>query len=219
MLLTFVDIETTGFNTYKDVILEVGYLRVNVIPKPQSTKVDMNIVGSGNLYFFKDGWDSEANADAFEKHRLSNEFMSQFNDQEVFDRNISALYTLMYNSYFVGKNSDKFDLPMITNFINKHTVFLEPIVLAGSTIDVEKVLLESYREYYKKKTGQETRRRGTLEDYMDMIGYTESDIMGIYKTLNVMEGRGHAHAGLYDALMTYLAFKYTVEKLHMTFQL
>lgn len=219
MLLTFMDIETTGFNTYKDVILEAGYIRVNVVPKPQSTKVSMDIVSSGNLYFFMDGWNSEANEGAYEKHKLSNAFMSQFKDQETFDRNISALYTLMYNSYFVGKNSDKFDIPMIISFINRYTVHLEPIELAGATIDVEKVLLQPYREYYTKKTGQETKKRGTLEDYMEMIGYTEDDIMEIYKTLNVMEGRDHAHSGLYDSLMTYLAFKYAVEKLHMTFQL
>ena len=198
MLFTIVDAETTSKWVNKAEILELGYMQVNE---------KLEIIRYGNLYFYKSEFDIENEAQAV--HKLQRSFLEKY--ESSFTENIIKLYTLTQKSILVGKNSDRYDIPLIINFLKRHAPELDTIEVVKS-IDIQEKFKKRFREYYKAQhNGETTRKFGTLTELMDVIGYTQERVLEEFKNdLGGCEGREQAHSALYDVYMTYLLMKFAV---------
>lgn len=197
MLFTILDIETTGFNRQSDDILEVGYIKTN-------EKCD--ILGSGSLFFYKPEFKVETSAQSV--HRLTRDFLEPY--EKDFNVNMAALYTMMYNGLIIGKNNASFDMPFIQSFIRKHAGYLDPCEIMGY-VDLQDYYTNQYRKYYYDRTGMTTRKKGSLEELVHMIGFTDEQIKCEFKEKFPDCPRVGTHSALYDVYMTYILLKEAVE--------
>lgn len=216
MLLTVYDIETSGFirgDEYPDVY-QLGFIRVDD---------KFRVQGYGSLYFYDTETFLPYNQEAYEVHHISLDFLKTQSDD--FLKNMSTAYAILNNSVVVGKNNIMFDNRVITNFINKYRQKknVEPFSL-GKSIDVQNYMGIYYREWCAKKGIQvSNRKKGTLEDYMELMEMSEADIIKFGKNNGIdlescQENRNSPHDALYDALMTYICVVYVmlVKKVPMT---
>lgn len=142
MIATVIDIETTGWLKFDDStghsvlsdeseILEVGFINFDT----NSIKV----LTSGTLYFYKPYFNIES--DAQRVHGLTREFLQQYEGD--FNKNLIALNSLLQSTCIIGKNSDKFDIPFIKAFIEKH---------APDSFDIENLTIQlGMKAYYSGK--------------------------------------------------------------------
>lgn len=198
MIFTILDIETTGLKKHSDDILEVGYIQTNE---------NCQLLRSGVFYFYKDEFNIES--DAQRVHGLTREFLSGYKNE--FDASLTKLYTLFRRGIIVGKNSTKFDIPFIQIFLKRYESGLSDVNCRDS-IDLQTVFTPVYRKWYEKMTGNNPGRKlGTLEELMEVIGYTDEQVRSMFKE-QVADDRSVAHNALYDTFMTYLLFKEAVHK-------
>ena len=195
MLYTLIDIETTGFNRVSDEMLEFGYMQID-------SKYD--IVRHGTLYFYKDGW--ELNPEAQRVNGITREMLIPHKDE--FEGNIVRLYSLMSGGIVIGKNSDSFDIPFITSFLQKYASELRPMCVKA-TLDLQDVYTKKFQSYYKEKYGVSTRKKGKLEELVVMIGLNDAVIRREF-TKRFPDERAGAHSALYDVFMSYLLLKYAI---------
>lgn len=197
MLYTFIDIETNSLSAENADILEFGYIQ---------TDTKLNIIRSGNLYFYKEGW----GVGATDIHGLTKEFMLEHVDE--FYENLVKLYTIMHDSIIFGKNSDRFDLRVIHNFMRRQSAELgSPSIMAS--IDIQTILKPYFNEWEAKKTGiRNNRRYGKLTEYMEMFNVSDTEVSKGYETQLETGDRSRYHSGLYDAYLTYLATKCAINK-------
>ena len=200
MIITILDIETTGLDKCIHDILEVAYMRID--------SKTLEILSHGTLYFYKPEFRIENQAQAV--HGLTREYLTQFENE--FDDNIVSLYTLIQQSVVIGKNSDNFDLPFISMWLNRKASILAPVCIVG-TLDIQEFLAPHYRKWVASCTGvmPSTRKKGTLEEYMDMFGYTQESLKMDFIKLYGSE-RAHAHGALFDVYMTYICVKEAVKQ-------
>ena len=199
MIYTILDIETTGLSRNHDQILEVGYMQVNRV---------CSILRHGAFYFYKPEWIIENQAQSV--HQLYRSFLSEkCPDDNTFMENLATLYTLCEQGVLIGKNSGKFDIPFIESFLNRHAIGLPDFKLRGA-LDLQNAYAPRYKEYYARKNGVATRKQGTLEELIEMIGYTQGDIKDGYEDMCGADDRARAHGALYDAYMTYQLLKYAI---------
>lgn len=226
MIGLFVDIETTGWLKFKvnekgdsvlddeSEILEVGYMTVNMDTK--------KILKHGSLYFYKDYFNVESQAQQI--HGLTRDFLVQYRDD--FDKNLIILNSLIQSTCLVGKNSDKFDIPFIKAFIEKHggsKLNIPELVWSvhmkgyrGGTVsyndtlyalDMQTIYKERFHELYEKKYGMPclSSKKGKLGEYIDVLpgGQQATDI--VYNSLT-KDRVGGAHTALYDVVMTYIVW-------------
>lgn len=191
MIYTVCDIETEGLNRYSDEILSFGFIRCDS---------NFDILASGSLYFYKDGFHPERYP-AFNTHHLTTDFMKEHKDE--FNDNMKRMYSLLYMGAIVGKNSTNFDMPFIQEFIQRHCPML-PRLEYFSTFDVQ----TEFCKVYQQRTGNS--KKGTLTEYVDCLGITENDLRKVYDSLPVKDGANmHMHGALFDTVATYLVFKET----------
>ena len=242
MLYTIVDIETTGLLRFDDNsvlipdLLEFSYLQVD--------KDTLDIGKAGTLYFYKDWFDIESEAQQY--HGITREFLMKYADQ--FDDNLTALKAIMTNAIIVGKNSEKFDIPFIRRWIQKMSKQQTDYDIGAITtavgvkaydgksivyheseiqsIDVQELYAPIYRvktllhslgklnemydgsmtaskfEMYHEQSDK--RKRGKLEEYIQMMPNGQQYVDDIYKDLPKDRVTG-AHGALYDCVMTYVA--------------
>lgn len=198
MVYHILDIETTGFNRGSDNILEVGYLRCDS---------DLNIIGHGVLYFYKDEYNVESTQHI---HGLSREFLSQFASD--FTPNLCALYTLIKGANVVGKNSNSFDIPFIMRFLQRNLKGVE-LAEVNNSIDIQPLMYPYFKDYMYRTTGEVIgpRRFGKLEEYIPVIGMTMEQVKESYAEQFGVE-RASAHSALFDAYMTYLVLRWIAIK-------
>lgn len=224
MLGLVLDIETTAFLKTEEKngltiagpgsdILEVGYIMIDM---------DTNaFVKTGTLYFYKPTFNIE-NPDAQAKHKLTREFLKQYEND--FNNNLNALNAMTRKAVIIGKNSDAFDIPYIKAFINKYSGNLLNIsrlcdILTMKayyngyvyfndsyrSVDLQKIWAPRYRALYQKKYGISTNKKGKLEEYIDVL-----DAWDVVKTLyNDIPNKARvtqAHGALYDCVMTYVVW-------------
>lgn len=195
MLLHIVDIETTGLNRMTDDIVEVGYIRANH---------NLDIVGYGTLYFYKPEFNIESSAQSI--HGLKRSFLQQYEGD--FGKNLAALYTLIRGAAIVGKNSGRFDVPFIREFISKHEPALYDSAVPRISVDMQDEYALRFRAWYTSTYGKSTTRKGTLQEYMPLIGYSPERIQEEFtQAFPESSERSNAHNALYDAFMTYLLLK------------
>lgn len=200
-IYTVYDIETTGLNVNTCEILEYGYIRVN-----EKTE----IVAYGELYFWKPGWQIDRGAAGV--HGLTPEFMRQFT--EDFDKNLAALYTLTKDAYICGKNSRAFDDKVVHNFLERHLGSL-PTPDPRGIADMQEWLKPSFQEWLLKSQGIDPgRRKGTLEEYMRMMGLSYETLKKMFQEECPKARRDTEHSGLFDAYQTLMCLRYAVEKLN-----
>lgn len=225
MIGTVIDIETTGwlkFNTVDGVsqlsdeseILEVGYININMDTK--------QILTYGTLYFYKPYFNVES--DAQKVHGLTREFLKQY--EQDFEKNLIALNSLIQCTCLIGKNSDKFDIPFIKAFINKHAgvkfdipnlvfklnmnaynggkVIYEDTLYA---MDMQTIYKERYHSlfYDKYHYPLPPGKKGKLEEYIDVIPIGQQVVDHVYNGFTKDRVTG-AHGALYDAVMTYVVW-------------
>lgn len=194
MIFTVFDIETTGFDKSRDEILEFGYIQVNE---------DLEIIRYGSLYFYKESF--PLNAESEELHKLTREFLLPY--RQDFGDNLIRLYTIFNNSLAIGKHSGQFDNEFVTRFMQKHAPELG-IVSPSGGYDMEKFYTPIYRKFHRQKFNEFTRKLGTLEELMEVIGYTEDRVRSEFNELfELPAGRDNAHCALYDTFMTFLLLK------------
>ena len=223
MIGLVLDIETTGWLNISPVtgtlpdaneILEVGYIRINMDTR--------EILSCGELYFYKPYFCIES--DAQQVHGITREFISQFEDE--FQRNLVILNALIQRTCIIGKNSNKFDVPYIKEFLRKHSngylditqqVALASIKQYGNgpvlfydvfefALDIQNIFAPTYRDLYYKKNGIELsgRKKGNLQEYIDVLGAGRV-VDKIYSELP-KKRETRAHGALYDAVMTYVVW-------------
>lgn len=225
MIGTVIDIETTGWLRFQQVngwstlhdeseILEVGFINVNMDTK--------KILTHGTLYFYKPYFFVESEAQKV--HGLTREFLQQF--EQDFMMNLIALNSLIQCTCLIGKNSDKFDIPFIKAFIEKHAgdKFNIPDVVTrlnmkgynGGRIgyddslyplDMQTIFKDRYHELFYQKYGVTcaSQKRGKLEEYIDVINGGREATEIVYDSLTKDRVTG-AHGALYDAVMTYVVW-------------
>lgn len=225
MIGTVMDIETTGWlkfgmvngwSTLSDEseIIEVGYLNINMDTK--------KILTHGTLYFYKPYFDIESPAQ--QVHGLTREFLAPHENE--FTSNLIALSSMIQCTCLIGKNSDKFDIPFIKAFIEKHAgdKFNIPDVVTRLNmkgynggkvgyddslypLDMQTIFKDRYHDLYydKYKVPVASSKRGKLEEYIDVIpgGKEATDL--VYESLSKERVTG-AHGALYDAVMTYVVW-------------
>ena len=221
MIKTVMDIETTGFyklNEDKTTLLdsseivEVGYIQID--------DTNFDIVNYGTLYFYKPYFNLENEAAAV--HGLTREFLEPY--EKDFDRNLIALCSLMENCVMIGKNNRNFDLPYIQSFIKKHAKFDTniPALVAGlnmkdyndhkfyygssvTVIDTQELYMPIWRSIQFAKTGETTRKWGTLGQYIESIDGGQQLTQEFYDSLEKARVTG-AHGALYDCCMTLVIY-------------
>ena len=195
MIVTVVDIETTGFDTYADDILEVAYM--------QTDTRTMDVIRHGVLYFYKPEFRVESRAQ--QVHGLTREFLKRYESE--FDDNLVSLYTLLERGCIIGKNSNKFDVPFLVSWLQRMAPVLNRVKLFGMC-DMQEIIAPHFREYVAKNTGvmPSARRTGKLEEYLSMFGYSKE---GLVKSFTELYGdeRAHAHSALFDVYMTYICMR------------
>lgn len=224
MIGVVIDIETS--NWYKEnpitgtledssEILEVGYIRV-----------DMNngkIIDCGELYFYKPYFQVESSAQ--EVHGIQRSFLEQYEGD--FRKNLIILNSIIQRTCLIGKNSSKFDIPYITEFLRKHSgkqlditrqvMYSNIKTYAGEymsynaleySIDLQEVFAETFRNLYFQKYGVElsNRKKGKLEEYIDVLNM-QAAVDTVYAQLPKKRVT-RAHGALYDAAMTYIVWLY-----------
>jgi len=200
MLYTILDLETTGFSKEMDHLLEFGYMQIDK---------QLNIIRTGSLYFYREDWN--VNTPAQSVHGLTRDYLEKHIDE--FDDNLIRMYALVQNSVVIGKNSDKFDIPFINVHFRKYANPVGPITLMG-TLDLEEFYTPKFRSYYREKYGQDTKKRGTLSELMELIGYSDSEIRKRFSS-EIVSDRDRAHSALYDVFMTYLLVDYATKNYGM----
>lgn len=190
MIYTILDIETTGLDKYGgDEILSAGYMRINS---------QFEIKASGTLYFYKPEF-NVGKYPACTVHKLTRSFLSQY-EGDFYD-NIKKLYSLCYMSTIIGKNSTKFDMPFVKEFIHRHCNTLPPLEYFR-TFDIQ----DHFKPIYQERTG--SRKTGTLTEYCECLGIGKEKLDSIYNSLPNKDGSSmHMHGALYDVVATYAVFK------------
>jgi DNA polymerase elongation subunit (family B) len=228
MIGTVVDIETTGFLKFdtdehgfsrlsdNSEILEVGFITIDM-----STA---RILNHGELYFYKPYFNIESDAQRI--HGLTRDFLKQY--EQDFEKNLIALNSLIQSTCIIGKNSDKFDMPFIKAFIDKHAgpKFNIPEVVStlnmkaysngyveypdrSYAMDLQVLFKNKYHELYYDKyhVSLASNKRGTLTDYIDVIPDAQEATDAIYAGFSKTRVTG-AHGALYDATMTLVVWMY-----------
>lgn len=188
MIYNVLDIETTGFNKSIDNILEVGYIRVN-------NKCE--ILGHDTLFFYKPEYQIESPAQ--EIHHLKRNFLEQY--EKEFYKNLAVLYTLMSNGLIVGKNSDRFDIPFIQEFLRRNMGYIMPPTIAGS-IDIQEEYKEIFQDWYFRKYKISTNKKGKLEELIIMNGHKTITLKEEFEKLFPECPRSSIHSALFDSYMT-----------------
>lgn len=191
-----IDIETTGFHKYDDDILSFGFIRFSP---------DWQIASSGTLYFYRDHFNVESNAQQI--HGLTREFLLQHKHEFIL--NLSTMYTLMHSSIIVGKNSNEFDIPRIIAFLQKYAPDLAELNIR-QTIDIQHKYMPLFRDMYLKRFGTTTKKKGTLGELVEMENVQDS-AKSLYKELTG-DSDARLHDALYDGCCTYLLLKQLVTK-------
>lgn len=193
MVLTFFDIETTGFNFRDDDILQVGFVRANEEGK---------IINAGNLYYYQPEFNVEK-PDAQRVHGLTREKLLPY--EEDYKKNLAGLYTLLQKGYIVGKNSDAFDIPFCKGWLTKVCPGYFTSLTIFRTCDVQTVMKSHYQLYVEQQTGQRCTAKGTLEDYVRMLNLGDfvKKMYDIAQGFAKDEARAGFHDALYDAVATY----------------
>lgn len=200
MLYTIVDIESNGLNRDTAEILEFGYIQIDK---------QCNIVRSGTLFFWKEGW----GVGRGDIHHLSSKFLEQYADE--FDENLVKMFTIMYNGIILGKNSDNFDIPCILSFLSRHAPVLANRKIYG-VLDMQTYMAPKFQEWQREVKHIANNKKGTLEEYIEMMGKTQDEVLREFEELFPDCPRKGAHSALYDVYMTYLTVKYAVEKYGMS---
>lgn len=227
MIGLITDIETTGYKKITNgrlddgsEILEVGFIRVDMDTA--------EIINSGTLYFYKDYFRVESEAQKV--HGLKRSFLEQYADK--FDNNLIILNSLIQQTCIIGKNSDGFDIPFIKEFILKHADDALDIAHAvykakikswednktqvfyssdAYALDLQSYFKQEFHKLYHEKYGTYLNQRkiGTLEEWVDVLG-CKPEVDALYASLPKERETG-AHGALYDVCMTYYVWKYCKE--------
>lgn len=196
MIALVIDIETTGFNKELDDILELGCITIDV--------ETLKILNSGQLFFYNSSF-LLGNEDANNIHRLTEEFLQQF--EPFLLGNSSEMMARLFNSYIVGKNCKSFDYPFLVRWLRRILGKGIKDLHINGCIDIQNYMGKYYRNY-KASIGEEvsSRRTGKLEEYLPVIGVTMGDIKSEYVKLNRNKERpadDDMHSALFDCYVTY----------------
>lgn len=201
MVLTFLDIETTGFDFRTDDILQVGFVRADEKGK---------IINAGNLYYYQPHFNVESSA--FEVHGITRQHLEPY--EADFIKNVSGLYTMLQRGYIIGKNSNRFDIPFCVGWINKTCPGYLPNINVFRTCDVQDVMAPVFRSEWEKQFGESTRKHGTLEQYVKILNI-ESFVKQMYEVAQKFAkepARAGYHDALYDAVATYCVWLICLQK-------
>lgn len=194
IIYTSTDIETTGYKygaySNSDQILECACIRYND---------NFDILNTADLFFYKPEFCVESSAQRI--HHLQREFLEKFEDD--FDKNLATMYSMLYNTILVGKNSKRFDIPFIHDFIYQHAPDLMEFEIYGS-LDIQIALKDVFTEWAKSNCAADD-RGSSLEKYMVMFGITKEEVDAEYSRLGFDKLLpGALHTASYDALVTYM---------------
>ncbi len=191
-MFTVIDTETGGLDVNTADVWQFAWLTFDSHDQP---------VDRGSLYFFREGMPMDPGASRV--NGLTYEYLSQYK-QQFFD-NLIRMFTVMNNNILVGYNSDRYDIPLIRNFImrNGGPQFIHRAIDSRDAMQFAMPL-------YNK--GTNSNRWKKLTDVSAMFGFTEEYIKE--KAAEWFPGittRG-AHDAVYDVTATALITYYCKER-------
>ncbi len=201
MILTFLDIETSGYDFRVNDILQVSFVRADE---------NGNVHNAGNLYFYQPDFNVET--DAYHVHGLTRENLMKY--EADYTKNCAALHAIMQKGYIVGKNSDRFDIPFISGWLMRKFPGMLPPVKLFRQADIQTAMVPFFRDWWYNKNGFETKKSGTLGEYVAMLNL-EQEVDRVY---DIAQGycpepaRKGFHDALYDAVATYCVWRVMREK-------
>lgn len=210
MLLTVFDIETNGLvenKVYPDVY-QLGFIRVDT---------NFKVHGSGSLYFYDSATFGKYNVEAAAVHKISEEFLKS--QESMFNQNIATAYAILNDSLIVGKNNLSFDNNVMREFIFRYLPAKAQPFRLGKSIDVQSYMSIFYREWCSNNgISSSTRKKGTLEDYMKVMGINEEVVRIFAKNNGITLNVERPHDALYDAVLTYMCLVYimSIRKMPVT---
>ncbi len=106
-MFTVFDIETTGLDSGTCDIVQFAYILFDSNNVPARAE---------SLYFYYDGmhWDQDV---ADKTHQFSLDFLKQYKDK--FRENCIKMFTVLSEAIVIGHNSNKFDVPFVTNWLRR----------------------------------------------------------------------------------------------------
>lgn len=120
--IVFFDIESTGLNVLKDRILQIGLIKYSKnVPEPQELFM---LINPG----------VPISEEAFAVHGISNEMVK---NKPTFAQVGNQIYDFIGHSDLAGYNSDRFDIPMLMEELNR--IGLELDISKRRLIDVQKI--------------------------------------------------------------------------------
>lgn len=192
MVLRFLDIETTGFNFQSADILQVSFVTADE---------NGEIHNAGNLYYYQP--DFVVETQAVDVHGLTRDLLLKYEND--FYKNCAALHAIMQKGYIVGKNSDKFDIPFIQGWLIRRFPGVLPPIKLFRQADVQTAMKPHFQNWYYQQNGFETKKIGTLSEYVSMLGIQDK-VDETYKKASAYcsePARQGYHDALYDAVATY----------------
>ena len=199
-MITFYDVETNGLERDSE-ILEFGFVRC---------REDFQLVSAGQLFFWQDGWD----VGRTDIHGLTVEMLEQYKPDFV--KNMSQLFAIMKEGNIVGKNNHSFDDKVLNHFMRKHT-FAEDkdislITTYVSSADIQTTHGRIWRTLMRNKGVDVGNKKGTLEEYLEAIGYGP-DIVAKFCEMCGVQMRGNLlHSATVDAMATYFVARMYANK-------
>ena len=201
MIYTVFDCETSGLIKEKEplpVVLEFGYIQINEY---------LEILRGGSFYFYRPIWNIPQSA--LDVNGLTLDFLKEH--QSEYYSSMVKLWAILQNGNLIGKNSDRFDIPICRNmFAICEDFYSLPHI--SSSIDMQDVYGPVFRDVMYKETGQKLRRPGKLEEYMTIAGLSMNQVNKEFTELFPDENRCSAHGALFDTYMTYLTAKDAVKR-------
>mgnify|MGYP004614877031 CR=1 FL=1 len=108
MILTVVDIETTGFDKEQDDIIQFAYLQMASTGK---------FIRQEILYFYYPGTVHNWSKEAEEVHGIHLSSLEKYKDD--FEKNCMKMWITMFKSNCVTFNGDRFDIPFIHSWLRR----------------------------------------------------------------------------------------------------
>ena len=178
MNLRFIDIETTGLNTY------AGH-EITQFAMLETTE-NLVVTRAVVYNFYHEGmhWGEEAEAIT----GIHKSDLIPYKDE--YEENLCRLYVCCARANLVGHNIEKFDFPFIVNYLRNR---INLNTFAASITDTLKI----WRPHVP-------RGRANLQALCEDAGLTPSLIESLTKMYFKQEG--HAHNAAYDVMATYMIY-------------
>lgn len=189
-MFTVYDLETTGFSSASDDVIQFAY----------ATFDDNNqFIKADTLYFFYEGmsWSESA----YEVHQIPLEFLAQYKDQ--FEENVIKMFTVLSGANVSGHNCMSFDCPFAVTWLKRQGL---PQLQFGIIQDT----MNAFRPFMGG-------HKAKLAKLAERVGVTPNVVQSCMNMWFPNEDDRRAHNAAYDVTLTALITLRGLAKGYMNF--